>query len=230
MAIQETTTTIKENKQIFIYYYAANTTVTVRYKDKASKQEIHQAIVEQGYEGKTYNVENKKQDIANYTYIETDGKTNGQMTKAPIEVIFYYEINKYKYTVEYYYDNKIDNSKTDTFVAEYNTRITTYKDKIIDGYKLLEVKNIPLIISSNETKNIIKVYYIKDDKGNTNENNTNDKQNDQTYGKKTNEKNNNISTETLPYTGKHTILTIYGVVFIIISIVSYIKYKKYKNI
>jgi len=72
--------------------------------------------------------------------------------------------NNLKYTVEYYFDGEIDEELTE--VVDKNQKgkvIDTYTDKNKVGYKLDEVKNFPLTISENQTKNIIEVHYIKDE-------------------------------------------------------------------
>ena len=73
----------------------------------------------------------------------------------------YYVSNEYAYTVEYYYDDVIDNSKTDTFTAKYNTQVNRYDDKNIEGYKL-ERATTPITITTDASKNVIRVYYVKD--------------------------------------------------------------------
>ena len=73
----------------------------------------------------------------------------------------YYVSNEYAYTVEYYFDDVIDNSKTDTFKAKYNTQVDYYKDKNIEGYKL-ERATTPITITTDASKNVIRVYYVKD--------------------------------------------------------------------
>ena len=65
------------------------------------------------------------------------------------------------YVTEYYYDNTIDNTKTETKPAEYGAVIEQYRDKITDGYILQKVEGLPLTISDNQEKNKIKVYYTK---------------------------------------------------------------------
>ena len=73
----------------------------------------------------------------------------------------YYVKDEFSYSVEYYYDGKIDNSKTETSSALFESVIETYEDKNITGYVLSKVENLPLTISENETKNVIRVYYVK---------------------------------------------------------------------
>ncbi len=73
----------------------------------------------------------------------------------------YYVSNEYEYTVEYYFDDVIDNSKTDTFKAKYNTQVNTYADKKEPGYKF-ERAIAPITITTDASKNVIRVYYVKD--------------------------------------------------------------------
>lgn len=70
-------------------------------------------------------------------------------------------VNKYNYTVEYYYDDVIDNDKTVVKTADFGTTISNYEDKNKTGYELDKEKtgNISLKIGTDETKNKIKVYY-----------------------------------------------------------------------
>ena len=83
------------------------------------------------------------------------------------DVIKYYYIkDQFDYTVEYYYDGVLDESKTDTFTATYKDIIRTYEDKNIFGYREEKVESVPFEITANESENVIKVYYIVDD-GNT---------------------------------------------------------------
>lgn len=73
----------------------------------------------------------------------------------------YYVSNEYAYTVEYYFDDVIDTSKTDTFTAKYNTQVSTYADKKEPGYKF-ERATAPITITTDASKNVIRVYYVKD--------------------------------------------------------------------
>lgn len=68
-------------------------------------------------------------------------------------------LNKYNYKVEYYYDGKIDESKTDIINTFYGSKINNYQDKNIIGYKLDNVDGLGLIVGSNEKENTIKVHY-----------------------------------------------------------------------
>ena len=72
-----------------------------------------------------------------------------------------WQINSYDYTVEYYIDGTINNDLTETKRAEYNTTINTYDDKCPNGYKLDKAETLPLTIGTDESANVIKVYYVK---------------------------------------------------------------------
>ena len=79
--------------------------------------------------------------------------------------------NNYAYSVEYYYDDVIDNTKTENGTAEYQTLMSTiadvpvYEDKCITGYEVDTSKGtngiagLPLTISEVEANNVVKVYY-----------------------------------------------------------------------
>lgn len=68
-------------------------------------------------------------------------------------------INKYNYKVEYYYDGKIDNTKTDTISVDYGTIVNTYTNKKANGYQLDREEGVGLKVGINEKNNIIKIYY-----------------------------------------------------------------------
>ena len=63
------------------------------------------------------------------------------------------------YSVEYYYDNILDNTKTVTSTSQFATQVISYPDKVITGYEFDKVENLPLLISADPAQNIIKVYY-----------------------------------------------------------------------
>ena len=71
-------------------------------------------------------------------------------------------VNQYSYTVEYYYDSKLDKTKTESKSAEFGSEIKTYTDNAITGYKLDKTENLPLTVGADSSKNIIKVYYVTD--------------------------------------------------------------------
>ena len=73
-------------------------------------------------------------------------------------------VNQYGYTVEYYYDGVKDDGKTVTGAdTDYGAKIEGYEAKLETGYKLGKTENLPLTISEDEAKNVIKVYYVTDE-------------------------------------------------------------------
>ena len=68
------------------------------------------------------------------------------------------------YTVEYYYEKddgyEKDESKTETGKAKYNSTVSDYIDKVITGYELKETPT-EITIKTDETQNVMKVYYVK---------------------------------------------------------------------
>lgn len=73
-----------------------------------------------------------------------------------------YDLVEYKYKVEYYVDSIRRQDLDETASARYGATISTYKEKAPTGYKEVRVENCPLVISNNESNNVIKVYYEKD--------------------------------------------------------------------
>ena len=52
----------------------------------------------------------------------------------------YYIKDNFDYTVKYFYDGVENTEKAETLSAEFGSQITTYADKVIDGYKLEKVE------------------------------------------------------------------------------------------
>ena len=86
-----------------------------------------------------------------------------------IPVLKLYSIPITHYSIEYYYDNILDETKTEKYSIETNMTITKEKiannisNNLITGYKYDKVENCPLVTDIDEAKNIIKVYYEKDE-------------------------------------------------------------------
>ena len=73
----------------------------------------------------------------------------------------YYERKDYKYTVNYYYDNNLEESIE--LESKFGNIINDFTDIPKENYEFEKVENIPLTISINEDENIINVYYRKKD-------------------------------------------------------------------
>ena len=100
--------------------------------------------------------------IDGYKYLETiDALITPDLRDNVVKV--YYIKDEFAYTVEYYYDDVKDTTKTEVYMATFEDVIEDYEDKVIDGYKLDKEENLPLTITSDPDNNVIKVYYVKDD-------------------------------------------------------------------
>ena len=97
-----------------------------------------------------------------YKFDHTDPSTIPDAIYTGSTIKVYYVKDNFAYSIEYYYDGTKDDSKTETGTALFESQITSYTDKIIEGYKLDKVENKPLTITSNKDDNIMKVYYVKD--------------------------------------------------------------------
>ena len=80
---------------------------------------------------------------------------------APNDLYAQWTVNRYNYTVEYYYDGVLDSTATVTPKADYGSVINDYPDKIREGYTFEKTEGLPLTVGINEADNVIKVYYVK---------------------------------------------------------------------
>ena len=164
-----------ENNIINVYYVTDNTqtkelSYTVEYYKNGKKEENDTQVVKQTkqvLESDTLTVEKGKINVTNkyvgYKFEKTNPETipNSIEDKGVIKV--YYVKDMFEYTINYYYNGKIDNSKTESSNAKYETVISTYPDKKEVGYKLEKTENLPLTVSEDKTKNVINVYYVIDE-------------------------------------------------------------------
>ena len=164
-----------ENNIINVYYVTDNTqtkelSYTVEYyKDGKKVDNDTQVVTEtkQVLESDTLTVKKSEINVTNkyvgYKFEKTNPETipNSINDKGVIKV--YYVKDMFEYTINYYYNGKIDNSKTESSNAKYETVISTYPDKKEVGYKLEKTENLPLTVSEDKTKNVINVYYVTDE-------------------------------------------------------------------
>ena len=111
------------------------------------------------HEGYSFRGWNTKEDGTGDTYAAGASAVIDNIGSNDLYAVW--QINTYRYTVEYYIDGTINNDLTETKRAEYNTTINTYDDKCPNGYKLDKTENLPLTISAVAADNVIKVYYVK---------------------------------------------------------------------
>ena len=164
-----------ENNIINVYYVTDNTqtkelSYTVEYyKDGKKVDNDTQVVTEtkQVLESDTLTVKKSEINVTNkyvgYKFEKTNPETipNSIEDKGVIKV--YYVKDMFEYTINYYYNGKIDNSKIESSKAKYETVISTYPDKKEVGYKLEKTENLPLTVSEDKNKNVINVYYVTDE-------------------------------------------------------------------
>jgi hypothetical protein len=75
------------------------------------------------------------------------------------EINITYQLGKYDVTVEYYFDNVLDEELTETNPEYFGVEVNSYEDKIKEGYEFSSVEGLGLVVSDNVEDNVIKVYY-----------------------------------------------------------------------
>ena len=137
---------------------------TIRYVDENNNKEIASSKTKTGKAGSFTEVEREDiKDITGYTYTGYYDPMQKLIVGKDTVINVYYRPNSYKYRVEHYYDGEIDNSKTDISRALYGSNVNVGTDayKLKDGYEHEKTENSPLTIGTDESTNVIKVYYKK---------------------------------------------------------------------
>ena len=156
------TITISENPEVF---WAQPVPYTIYHVEKDNINNVLK--IENGSGEYNTSVSVNEKTFTGYNY-DSKSKEKVILKDSGNVAYVYYTKKAYNYKINYYYDGVIDEGKTETKSALYNTEITNYPDKNITGYKLEKVttndddKSIPLTISEDNNKNVINVYYIKD--------------------------------------------------------------------
>lgn len=131
------TFTIKKESQTVKYYYAKNTTVTAKYIDKITNEEILDKVTISGKSGDKYEILQKI--INGYDLIKIDGNPKGTMKGEPINIIYYYK-HKSKIIVNYIdkETGKLIGQKEEIYYEGdiFNPEIRNY-----EGYKIVEGQN-----------------------------------------------------------------------------------------
>ncbi len=83
----------------------------------------------------------------------------GDAVESGTVITLYYVPQTYQYYVQHYYNDVLDESKTDVLSAEFGEQIIHCQPKNITGYNFERVDGLPLTIDTDESMNIIKIYY-----------------------------------------------------------------------
>ena len=108
---------------------------------------------------------NIKDKYVGYKFVKTNPELIPEVIENKGVIDVYYEKDTFTYEVRYYFNRELDESLTEKSVALYGDKITSYTDKAKEDYTLETVENLPLVISEDESKNIINVYYKIDGQG-----------------------------------------------------------------
>lgn len=166
-----------EENVIKVYYIlddgqTKTLTYTVNYyKDGNLVKEDTETIYEtkQVLESDTLTVKseeiNIKDKYVGYKFVKTNPELIPEVIENKGVIDVYYEKDTFTYEVRYYFNRELDESLTEKNVALYGDKITSYTDKAKEDYTLETVENLPLVISEDESKNIINVYYKIDGQG-----------------------------------------------------------------
>lgn len=75
------------------YYYAKEITLTLKFINKITKQELKEKKVFTYYSGDTYDLEKEAEDIGKYKYIDTNIGLKGKVASEDITIEIYYQID-----------------------------------------------------------------------------------------------------------------------------------------
>ena len=157
---------IREDKKIEVFFDRMVGSVIVHYYDEETNEKIMEDEEVTGYVGYTYELEPSENIPEYYEKTREEGAVTGVFQKEPQEASFYFRIKNYDYIIEYYYDEQIDESKTETNQAKYGEEITedTLAEKIQNNLKSgfefdSSNTNLPLIITEDSQNNIIRIFY-----------------------------------------------------------------------
>ena len=153
-----------EENVINLYYIKKKGTVITKYIDINTKKEIEEKESTTDKIDEIYTT--IKKEIEEYVYVKDTENTTGKYIDGEIEVIYYYRLKQYPYTVNYYEKEtgELIGPKTKQGEKKYlGTEIETEKEIIeIEGYEYdsIEPENI-LKIGKHVDKNVINIYYIR---------------------------------------------------------------------
>ena len=120
------------------YYYAKNATVTTRFLDKYTGEDIVDPVVTNSYEKKAYKT--AKINIDGYTYIEKSGVESGATPREGTEIKYFYAKNSN--VIVKYKDAEDDQAviKQDQVLPGYQGKAYKVQKASISGYTYLRVE------------------------------------------------------------------------------------------
>lgn len=169
----DTFKTVTENKHVIAEFAPIQGKVIVHHYIEGTEEKVPSKdgkVVEDetkiDYVGEKYASKSSENVKPAYFLVKTSDNTSGKYIDGIIHVYYYYNANKTKYTVHYFYDGAEDESKKEIHDGLEKDTITEYVDKS-EGYSFEKVTpadskdktKASLILTSNESENVINVYY-----------------------------------------------------------------------
>lgn len=151
--------TIADKGVIRVYYVSDNFNYTVKYVLEGTETELADGYTKSAEFATEVGAD--KKNIEGYTVVDADKKLVVGSDESKNVLVIEYRINTYGYKVEYYYDGVKDDAATMDKTAHYNTQVTSYAAKEKTGYTFEKAENLPLTITTDASKNVIRVYYKK---------------------------------------------------------------------
>ena len=152
--------TIADKGVIKVYYVADTFDYSVKYVIEGTDTELVPGYIKSATFGTEVGAD--KKNIEGYTVVDADKKLTIGSDESQNVLVIEYRANTYGYSVEYYYDGVKDESATLNKSAQFNTKVNSYDPGEKPGYKFEKTENLPLTITTDASKNVIKVYYVKD--------------------------------------------------------------------
>ncbi len=159
---------IREDKEIEVFFDRFRGYVLVHYIDEETDKKLIPDEEISGYIGYNYTLEPSEKIPVYYENTRTEGPAVGTFKKEKQEVTFYFRLKNYEYKLEYYYDEEIDESRTEFNSVKYGTEVTLedligkVNENVKSGFKFDRTINLPVVITEVEENNIIKILYTSD--------------------------------------------------------------------
>ena len=158
---------VSDNKTVLkLYYRSISHEYTVNYyKDSTSANNFLGKVEGTGAVGDAIPADLGKFAPAGYVVPGTrSGATNISADGGDVVNVVYSK-DTFSYSVHYFYDGIEDVQALESGIGEFESQVTTYKEKLRTKYALDYVENLPLTIGTDISKNVINVYYALDDNG-----------------------------------------------------------------
>lgn len=157
--VQEITYYYQERLPVVrVYHYILGTETLVPLQD-GSRASVEEFV---GKRGTTYSTSELPDGILsdNYEFVSVSGEASGVFNERLTNVVYYYKLREAAYRVEYYYNGVYAEGQDEGMVVSAGSMVDSYIDKVKDGYELAGTENLPLVVSRDESKNVIRVYYV----------------------------------------------------------------------